>query len=226
MQEENQAIDNAESQEQKEKMLNQSEVNRLVGRAKAEAQERAKREAEREFQAKIEQLQAQKQQAEARGEDTREIDVDSIYQQIQERMHQEQMRREMEKVADNYLQKLSKGRERYDDFEDTTKDFNAAEFPQLVYLLANIDNAADVLYDLSKNPQKLATIDYLSQRSPMKAKSELERIAKSIESQRAAKNEMQQEISEPLDRLQPASRTNSNGKMSVSDLRNQEWLRG
>lgn len=215
---------------QGEKMLSQSEVNELIGRTKAEAQERARRQAEAEFEKKLAEAQAQKQQAEARGEDTREIDVDGLYQQVHERFNQEMQQRQMEQhlqqVADAYQSKMA-AKPEYEDFDEVMKDFNPADFPQIVYLVANMDNASDIVYELAKNPSKLATVDYLSQRSPKKAQAELARIGKSIaENKLAAQEENQAQTDAPLDRLQPSNKTGSNGRASVSDLRNQPWLRG
>lgn len=227
MVDETQGFDEAQAQEQAEKMLPQSEVNNLIGRAKAEAQEKARRQAEAEFQQKLEQVQAQKKAAEARGEDTREIDADAIYQQVQERLQQQQLEQHMQQVADSYQSKIADGGKDYEDFQDVVKEFNPAEFPQIVYLVANMDNAADIVYELSKNPQKLATIDYLSQRSPQRAQSELSKIGQSIAANKIAQaEENQAQTPEPLDRLQASSKTGSNGQMSVGDLRNQPWLRG
>lgn len=232
MVDETQGVDEAQVQPQEaEKMLSQSEVNNLIGRAKAEAQEKARRQAEAEFQKKLEELHSQKQAAEARGEDTKEIDVDSVYQQVHERfqneMQQKQLEQHMQQVADSYQSKLENGSKDYEDFDDVLKDFNPEEFPQIVYLVAGMDNAADIVYELAKNPQKLATVDYLSQRSPQKAQSELQRIGKSIAANKTAQlEESQANTQAPLDRLQPSNKTGSNGQMSVSDLRGQPWLRG
>jgi len=232
MVDEQQDVDTAQdTPEQQEKMLAQSEVNALIGRAKAEAQEKARKQAEAEYQRQLEQLQTQKQEAQARGEDTRDIDVDSLYQQVHERfqheMQQRQLEQHMQQVANAFENHLNQGKGNYDDFDDIMKEFDPAEFPQIVYLVANMDNAADVVYELAKNPQKLATVDYLSQRSPKKAQAELQRMASSIKANQAAREEeAQAQTQAPLDRLQPSNKTGSSGQMSVSDLRSQPWLRG
>lgn len=232
MVEENQGVDEAQQAAiDAEKMLPQSEVNNLIGRAKAEAAERGRQKAEAEFQKQLEELQSQKQDAQARGEDTRDIDVDALYQQVHERfnteMQQRQIEQHMAQIADAYESKIAGGSKDYEDFGDVVKEFNPAEFPQIVYLVANMDNAADIIYELAKNPQKLATVDYLSQRSPKRAQSELMSIGRSIAANKAALSEENQaQTQAPLDRLQPSSKTGSNGQMSVGDLRSQSWLRG
>lgn len=224
-------IDGADAQPQTERMVPQSEVNKLIGNAKFAAEERARQQAEAEFQKKLAELQAQKQQAASHGNDTRDIDVDSLYQQVHERFNKEMQQRQLEthmrEVADSYTRNVSGGSADYEDFDDVIKEFNPAEFPQIVYLVAKMGNAKDIVYELSKNPQKLATIDYLAQRSPRKAQVELERIGKSIEANKEAlAQEAQARTNAPLDRMQPSTRAGSNGQMSVSDLRSQPWLRG
>jgi len=67
----------------------------------------------------------------------------------------------------------------------------------------------------------------LSQRSPGKAQSELEKLSASISTNRAALDaESSSQVNNPLDRLQSSSAKSGNGSMSVSDFRNQDWLRG
>lgn len=215
---------------EEEKMLPQSEVNKLIGTAKSHAEERGRAKAEAEYQQRLSELQAQKQAAMARGEDTRDIDVDALYQQVHERFNREMQERQlqmhMKEVADAFTSKMQ-GQKNYSDFDEVTQGFNAAEFPQIVYLIANMDNAQDIVYELAKNPQKLAYIDYLAQRSPKTAQTELRKMSSSITSNLAALAEEQQaKTNAPLDRMSPSLKTGSSGQLSVSDLRKQPWLRG
>jgi len=230
MTDENLELDGQNSGETPEKMLSQSEVNVLIGREKADAQARGRKSAELEYNQRLEQQQAQQQQAQPQGEETTESDADKIYQQVQERfsteMQQRQMEDKMHQVANSYQEKMAGGGKTYEDFDTVVKDFDPTEFPQIVFLVADMDNAADVIYELSKNPSKLATIDYLSNKSPKRAFAELQRIGASISAnQEAVKSENQAQVDSPLDRMQQTSRTGSNGQMSVTDLRNQPWLR-
>jgi hypothetical protein len=74
---------------------------------------------------------------------------------------------------------------------------------------------------------KLAGLDRLAERNPRQAQNELMKLSKSILDNKQAKNDAQgQNVSEPLNHLQPTRVSGSNGKMSISDLRNQPWLRG
>lgn len=212
-----------------EKMLSQSEVNKIVGRAKAEAEQKARRQAEEEFQRQMEAVNQGQQQRVAAG--NQQVDADAIFQQVQERfnneMQQRQMQQELSNVAQNYLAKIEQAKGNYEDFDEVTKDFDATAFPQLVYLVAGMENAGDVIYDLAKNPVKLAAIDRLAEKNPRQAHAELMKLAASISSNKQAQAEASgQEVNAPLDRLQPSRVSGSNGKPSIRDLRSQPWLRG
>lgn len=219
-----------------EKMLSQSEVNSLIAREKQAAANRARQEVEREYQQRLEQMQ---QQAQGGGQgDQREhtgptqAEADTLYQQVQERFNREmqerQFQQEITNIANNYHAKIEHGKKNYEDFDKITENFDPGAFPQLIYLVSGIDNAADIIYDLSKNPNKLAAIDLLAQRSPKMAHAELMKLSGSISQNMQARSENEQNpVAQPLSPLTPSRvSAGSNGPMSVSDLRQQRWLRG
>ena len=218
-----------------EKMVPQSQVNAIIQKKMAMAADKARKEAEQEYmsnlQAAEEQRNSQQAQPQRNEQVSRDVDAESMYQQVQEKfnadMQKRQMESEMSNIADSYLAKVDMGKDIYDDFEDITGDFDATAFPKLVYMLAGIDNAADVLYELNKNPQKLVTVDALAEKSPKQAHAELLKLSRSIAENRTAQAEGQQQgTNAPLDRLNPSRTTGNNGKMSTKELRNQPWLRG
>jgi|SRR6185503_681638 len=219
-----------EAQPQDE-MLPKSRVNEIVQREKAKAADKARREAEEHYK---QQLAMQQNQAVTNTQVQGNLQpaVDDIYQQVQNRFMQEMQQRqhesEMQNIANSYINKMASGKDSYEDFSEVTKDFDPSEFPQLVYLVAGIDNAADVIYDLAQNPMKLAAMHTLAQSAPKKAQSELLKIANSIRNNRQAAQEADgQQSNEPLSRLQPSRIGASNGKpQSISDLRNLDYLRG
>ena len=211
-----------------EKMLTQSEVNSLVAREKQNAAARARQEVEREYQQRLEQTRAQQP-----GQDSHpnQADADAIYQQVQERFNRElqerQFQQEVTQIANSYHARIEHGKKGYADFEEVTKDFDPGAFPQLIYLLSGMDNAGDIVYDLSKNPHKLSSLDHLAQRSPKLAQAELMRLGSSISQNNTARMDAEQNsVSAPLNPLIPSRVSGSNGKMGISDLRKQNWLKG
>lgn len=211
------------------KSFSQEEVNRIAAQRAARAAESVRREYEQRQKQELEALEAKR--AEHVAQTSREVDADVLYQQVQERFNREmqerQLKDQMTQVANNYLSKVAQAKNNYDDFEEVTKDFDPTAFPQLTFLLSGIENAGDILYDLSKNPMKLAGIDRLAERNPKLAQAELLKLSRSINENRQALAEAQmQNVLEPLDRLNPSRVSTNNGKMSIRDLRNQPWLRG
>jgi hypothetical protein len=215
-----------------EKMFTRDELAKIANAQTAKAVQQARREAEEKYQRDLEQANAMRQQQEQRNAETpRDVDADTIYQQVQERfnkeMQEQQYKSQMKQVADSYLEKVAKGRTTYDDFDEITKDFDPTAFPQLSFLLAGLDNGGEVLYDLSKNPIKLAGLDRLAEKNPRQAHAELLKLAKSIsDNQQALSDSQNQQVAEPLDRLSPSRVSGSNGKQTVRDLRSQPWLKG
>ncbi len=223
------AVDNTIAEPEKEKMISQSQVDKIIKHKTYQAAQ-IQRDMEERHQRELEAIQSQKQHQ--RNENVpRDVDADAIYQQVQERFNQEmqqrQIKTEMDRIANSYLSKMEQGKGSYDDFEDVTKDFDPTAFPQLTYLVAGMDNAADVIYDLSRNPLKLAGLDRLAEKNPRQAQAELLKLSRSITENRQAKaDEDSNNVAEPLDRLQSSRVSGSNGKKGITDLRNQSWLRG
>lgn len=236
---------------QQEKMLSQSEVNKIVGREKAEAAANARRAVEQEYAARESlpnpaQMQPQAPTARQIGEQqqsrnsnvSRDMDADAIYQQVTERFNaeqkqkddeiaREQFEQDMTQVARNYTSKMSDGPKNYSDFDEVIKDFDPTAFPQLIYLTAGMENADGIMYELVKNPSKLVSMNALAQTSPKMAHAELLKLSGSIGSNRQAQSQAQhQNVDAPLDRLEPSRVSGSSDKMSIGDLRNQPWLRG
>ena len=221
-------VDNQTIAPAEERMIPQSQVNKIIKHKTYEAAQ-IQRELEERHQKELAEIQAKQSQ---RNETVpREMDANAIYQQVQERFNEEMQQRrikeEMDRIANSYLSKMEQGKDSYEDFEEVTKEFDPTAFPQLTYLVAGMDNAADVIYDLSKNTTKLAALDRLAERNPRQAQSELLKLSRSItENRQAQLDENSQQVAEPLDRLQSSRVSGSNDKMGIRDLRKQPWLRG
>ncbi len=236
MNQENQGL--APAEQAQEKQIPQSEVSKIVMRETQAAAAKARQEVEREYQQRMEsqnqQRQSPMQQQQQDGQQysaPQQVDADTLYQQVQERFNreqqlmQEEMRQRQEQAhmsekANAYYSKLNNGSKAYDDFSDITKDYDATSFPEITYLLADNEKAADIIYYLSQHPEKLVTIDSLAKRVPNMARSALEKIGGSIgNNQEAQQSAQNNQVNAPLDHMQPSRVSGSNGKMSISDLR-------
>ncbi len=219
----------APEQVQQQNLLSQDQVNKIVAREKARAADSARRDAEERHRAEMDQMRQSQEQRNS--EVPRDVDANAIYQKVQEQFNKEmqdrQLKDHMSQVANSYLSKVNSAKASYEDFDDVTKDFDPTSFPQLTYLLSGIENAGDVLYDLSKNPSKLMNMDRMAEKTPRIAQSELLKLSQSIAANKQAQSDAAgQTVSDPLDRLQPSRVAGSNGKMGIRDLRNQAWLKG
>jgi len=217
-----------------EKLFTRDELAQIVATqrnaAARETEERLRKQRETEA------IQAAQQQRNS--EVPRDVDTDAIYQKVQERFNQDLQKRAEEErhqaikdawhqAATSYVTKVNAGKSQYSDFDEVTKDFDPAAFPQLMYLISGMDNAADIVYDLSKNSLKMAGLDRLAERNPRQATAELAKLAQSINANKQAQMDAESQVTNaPLDRLKPSVVSGSNGKMSIQDLQNQPWLRG
>lgn len=125
-------------------------------------------------------------------------------------------------IANNYLQNVEAAKPDYEDFDETVKLFNPGEEAHLTYLLSERKDAGHILYDLMKNPRKLAEFTVLSQRYPQHAVKALDELGRSIdENRKAAKEYNSSEKAKPLPGrdLQSSNITGGNGESSIGALR-------
>ncbi len=224
-----------------EKMLPVSQVNDLIKKAKLKGERKMQDQLDAAMQ-QIQELQSQQGQqqapAQAQGQQSQEnqgldprvqAQVMQMLQQKQkedeERRHAEQLEQEVKQVANQYFGKMAQGKDLFEDFEAITADFNPAEFPQLVYLANQMDNTPAVIYELSKNPGKLANLATLVEKSPNMARAEIAKLSQSIQRNEQAKSDLQ-ETQEPLGRLKPSPAGTDSKKNGVRDFKQAAFLRG
>ncbi len=231
-----------------EKMLPASQVNELIKKAKRKGEQKMQEQLDAAKQ-QIEQLQTQNaqqglqntaqtgspqqapQQGQQQGVDPQQV-MQQVMQQIemkqqedQAKRHQEQIEQEVNQVAQQYFGKMAQGKDMFDDFEAITADFNPAEFPQLVFLANQMDNTPAIIYELRKNPGKLADLAVLVEKSPNMARNELSKLSESIKRNDEAKRNLQ-EPQDPLNRLKPSPVGTDNGTKSVRDFKAASYLKG
>ncbi len=232
-----------------EKMLPASRVTELIKKAKRDGERKMQEQLEAAKQ-QIEQLQQQQAQAPQQAQQQQPMQqqapqqspqqqqgmspeqmqqVMQLMQQKQqeeaEKAHQAQLEKEVNEVAQNYFGKLAQGKDQVEDFEAVTANFDPAAFPQLVYLATQADNTAAIIYELQKNPAKLAQLSVLVDKSPQMARNEISKLSQSIKTNEDAKNNLQ-EAKDPLNRLKPSPVGTDSGTKSVRDFKNASYLKG
>jgi len=233
----------AESQPE-ERTFSKYDVQKIVEREKANASDRTKRKLEAEYNERLDRLRAEKEeiarQLNGMGQSSQgnyasnnqaPFSIDEVVKKVRDDLSQDMQRQEMERyvrgVADSYASKMAAGSSKYEDFNDTIKDFEASSFPNLIFLAEKLDNLPDVMYDLIKNPSKLIAINTLAEKAPSLASAELNKLSASIKHNQEAQQSAQRlGTPSPLDRVQPSLISGGNGQMSFNDLRNADWLRG
>ncbi len=211
-----------------EKMLTQEQVNALVGREKAAAADKARREVMAEYQAQAQtQNNSNTSQAQAMG-GMSAPNMDEIYQQVETRLRENAERQAYEdnirKVADTYINKMATGAEMFEDFNDVMGEFDPARFPSVVYLVSEMDNVPQIMYELANNPMKLASINSLAQSDERQAKKALQKLSQSISQNENAKEEYAA-TNAPLSKLKPSNVGADKGMSSLQDFKSASWLR-
>lgn len=203
--------------EKAEKMLTQSEVNRIAARTKHEAYEKGKREA----MAELERQQAEQTQTMGGQKQLDENDIKRLIEQEAEKKAQQAL---AQKIAGEFTGKLAAAKDKYEDFEDVISEIDLPSIPHVVQWANELDNTGDVIYDIAKNPSKFANLLTLSVTAPHLAQKELKRLSESIKKNDDAKQA--QTAREPLSQLKPSTHSPDSGRLSVKELRNAPWLRG
>lgn len=204
-----------------ERMFTQSEVNELAGKIRSEAKK----------QQPLNQGQAYNQQAQYSSQNTgsplnesefRRIAAEEFARHREEAMADMRSKQETEyaqRIVDSFWNKVSTGKEKYDDFDKVTGAIDLQSFPNSVQILAeHLDNSDEVLYELGKNAFKLEQLESLAARSPKMAIAEAKRLAESIKANQSAGTYRQPNT--PLSQQRPSNvGTDSGEALSMAELK-------
>ena len=217
-------VEPGKSESKPEKMLSQSEVDKIAYGNKMEGYERGKREAIAEAN------QTKDISATVDSNEPEKITVSKqeLEQFVEDTATRKAQREHAQRVVDQFVGKMQLGMQKYSDFETVAGKLNIPNLPpQLIDLVTSMDNTADIIYELGKNPSKFASVLNLCNYSPQAAHDELIRLSDSIKKNQEAVKQTQAKPNEPLDQAKPSTAGTDDGKLStVSELRKQPWLRG
>ncbi len=223
----------APSQSHEEKMLRQSEVNEIVRKAKYGAVEDYKRlqtEQPQYVQQKYgesyapQQQQQQPYQQSMQGlspDDMRRVAAEEIQRSRDEWAQQAQrtsQEQEAQRVAGEFFNKLSLGKDKYQDFENVVGDIEFVEFPLAIQLATSVENTADVMYEFGRDPSKMLNLEQLAGKSPKAALKLIQKLSQSIKDNESVTK--MRVPSEPLSQLRPSNTGTDSPGMSVRDARN------
>jgi hypothetical protein len=221
---------NTEQQPPAEKMLPQSEVDKLARGARLDGENKARQMIEQQA-AKIAELEQQIAQiGQSLGQANQNTTQNNVAPQgtdmvevvKQEMVNQQQraIRAEQARQVDELLQRfdseMARGSETREDFAKVTSKFNKDAFPEITIMAAQMDNLPDIMYELNKNPMKLGYISELARRDPKYAFQELKELSESLKSNA---NALANHVSplKPLGTVKASTAGTDNGKRSVTD---------
>lgn len=234
-----QTLGNAEAQQnqessnqetQQEKMLRQSEVNALIGRAKHDALEQGRQQA-------LAELSKQKTPENAKPEQVNQgqsslggmtqlspEEIENLIDEKARKYSEEKSQQEWaNQTAQTFVNKMTEGGKKYEDFQKVVGELNLPSMPELVQLTNHVDNTADVIYDLAKNPYKIANLLSLSQYNPGLAVREIQNLSNSIKHNEASEKDVNPKA--PLSQIKPSNFGTDSGEQTIRDLRNQSWAK-
>ena len=206
---------------EQEKTLKQSEVDKLVGRVKHEAAEKARKEAFNDYQRQLAAQPIQPIQQNTGGIGNVDIATEVRNQSI---LLAQQMRLQQE--GDSLRQKIELAKEKYPDFEKKVMEpLRLRELPiQFAEILNSVDNIGDCLKEMADNPTKFTEVANTAVWNPELGKKLLFKLSDSIK-----KNEevfKQSPAPQPLDQLKHSPTGTDSGVLTIKDFKKQPWLRG
>lgn len=176
-----------------ERVFRQSEVNELIKKVKHEEglkRERLYAEQPQYAEQKYGQQQSTQQSHSLPESDIRRLAAEEAQRLRDQWIADAQSKSEQDnaqRIVKNFWDKISTGKDKYEDFDKVTGDIEYARFPNVVQLLAeHLDNSADVLYELGRDRLKMAQLEQLSYMSPKDAIVQAKRLADSIKQNETA----------------------------------------
>lgn len=205
-----------ENQGANERIFKQSEVNEIIKKAKYGAVEDYKRKSAKIDNSVIPSTKSSVTEEDVRNlasEETKRLREEWIREAESNSQHQEAQR-----VVKDFWNKLSTGKDTYDDFDDVINDIDYVSFPNVVFLVTDhTDNTSDVMYELGKNRMKMVQLEQMYRMSPKEALKEIKNFSKSLKQKNEASNF--KSPNEPLRQLKPSNIGTEAGVSSVNDYR-------
>ena len=211
------------------KLLPQEDVNDLVRMAKEKAYQKGRMEALAEIKTQVPEMQAQQVVAppQQNGFDPnvmRNMVAEELAKKQQE-MQEEQNKKQQAEFAHQTLMqlrtKISAAQQEIPDYDKVTGNYDFSKMPEVLWYANQFPNGGHLLYELSKNPSKMALIHGVKD-NPDVAMAALRELSNSLEANKAAANTVLPP--DPLSQVKPSTSGVDSGSGSVRDYK--EFYRG
>lgn len=208
-----------------EKMFTQSQTAAIAAKEARKAEERAEARLRSEYESRMPQSPQQQPQNIGGVPQASNEDIQRMIRQEAFSMSREHQAKTIEQ---NWLSAMDAERLADPEFSDLYDAIGIEQQPGLIIAMAGMENKAQVVKDLAKNPSKYANILTLANGgSPKLAQMELNKLSASIKANEEARK--QPKVDAPLSTLRASNIGGDDGNysgMSTTDFRNQPWLRG
>lgn len=215
----------AESQQpaaEAEKVFTQKELNAVAAKESRKAAERAEARVRQEYESRLAQQTQQPQQNIGGIPQSSTEDLQRMIRQEAFRMSQEH---QAKMIENDWISSMNAEKDADPEFSNLYDAINIEAQPNLVLAMAGMENKAHVVKDLAKNPSKYANILALANGGSFGlAQLELNKLSASIKANETAKK--QPKVDAPLSQIRASNIGGDDGNLSVTDYKNQDWLRG
>lgn len=205
---------------QAEKTFSQAQVQAIAAKESRKAEERAE--------ARIRAELAPRQTSESRAPNlggVQQMSDEELQKRIRQEAHNMSREYQSRQIESDWLQSMDAEKNSDPEFAELYDAIGIEAQPHLIIAMAGMENKAKIVKDLAKNPSKYANILTLANGgSPKLAQIELNKLSASIKSNEEAKK--QPKVDAPLSQVRTSNIGGDDGKLSVTDLRAQSWLRG
>lgn len=195
-----------------EKLIPQSQVNKIVARESRDAAAKA----EARFRQEMSQSQAVQQPQTLGG--MIQITPEQLEQQILQTAQRLSQRQMADQIANEFERSIMDAKTSDPEFADKYAQLQIEDNPHLILWMRGMDNKADVIRDLADNPAKFANVLMLANSGKYQlAELEMQKLSTSIKQNKTAQG--QKTAHEPLDQMKPSTISTDNGSSSVADFR-------
>jgi len=209
------------------KYIPKEEATRIIGDQRKEAFEKGYSKAREEA---LKNSSSDGNQASAKTSQKADVDIDEVVnKRIQEfqqkleqeaqaktRQHEEELQKQqVAKMAEEMVPKIQAAEKEYADFNEVTSNVNFGAYPEILAASNGVDNTGHVLYELAKNPGKLAVIDNLMAKGSQKAAmAELRKLSNSIKQNQVSNSKR---TPTPLNSVKSSNVGDSGQPLSIAD---------
>jgi|ERR1700722_10749074 len=216
----------AESQQQSaeaEKVFTQRELNAVAAKESRKAAEKAEARVRAEYESRLAQQTQSAPQQNIGG--MPQESTENIQRMIRQEAFRMSQEHQAKMIEQDWLTAMNAEKDADPEFSNLYDAINIEAQPNLVLAMAGMENKAQVVKDLAKNPSKYANILALANGGSFGlAQLELNKLSASIKTNEAAKK--QPKVDAPLSQIRASNIGGDDGNLSVTDYKGQDWLRG